>query len=214
MIRVKICGIKTYDEAIMCINTGADAVGFLVGLTHFSEDEISAEKCASIISKLPPFITRVAVTHFDKPDDIIHIAKTTGADTIQLHSDSEYINMAALRYALPDKKFIRVCHISGKNDLDRAFQAGLKADGILLDTKTEERLGGTGVTHDWNISAEIVGLSNKPVILAGGLNSGNIKEAVRTVKPFAVDVNSGVEDKNGNKDFKKLLSFIKKAKSL
>ncbi len=213
-MRVKICGINTLENAEIALDCGADALGFLVGITHLAEDKIEVEEAKRIIDKLPPFVNSVAVTHLQDPKKIIEMCEFLGVSTLQIH---DYIPPEQVKFCkseLNSLKIIKSVHvINGDKDktLDTALSFENVADAILLDSRTEERLGGTGLTHDWNISKEIVEKINIPVILAGGLTDNNVYEAVKTVKPYAVDVNSGVEI-NGNKDREKVFRFIENAK--
>lgn len=212
-MRAKICGINTWDNAKTALDCGADALGFLVGITHLAEDKIETEDARSIIQKLPPFVSTVAVTHLTDTKAIIDMCKYLGATTLQIH---DYIPPEAVmicRKNLNGIKIIKAIHVV--DDLERTLKLAHSfesvADALLLDSRTAERLGGTGKVHDWTISRQIVEQINIPVMLAGGLNENNVYDAVQTVHPFAVDVNSGVET-HGNKDPMKVFGFIENAK--
>lgn len=213
-MRVKICGIQTLEEAMMCIKAGADAVGFLVGVTHKAEDKIAPHQAHDIIRDIPPFISKAMVTHLTDPREIIEIANITQADTIQLHEDMAVKDIVFIKAKLPFLKLIKAVHVVGKREecIARALQFEPYVDAILLDSRTKDRIGGTGVVHDWNISAEIRTAVKKPLMLAGGLKPENLAEAINMVNPFGVDVNSGVEDTCGKKDEKKVAAFIRIAK--
>jgi phosphoribosylanthranilate isomerase len=213
IIRVKACGIRNKKDANACIASGVDALGFLMGITHKAEDEIMVEDARDIISKLPPFISAVAVTHLTDINKIASIVKGSGANTLQLQGDIRNDSITFLRNMLPGIKIIKCVHVKGISSLDDAIAAQGYVDAIILDTKTEDRLGGTGLTHDWAISKEIVKKVNKPVILAGGLNPCNVSDAIKIVAPFAVDANSGLDDKDGNKDKSLVCEFVARAKN-
>lgn len=213
MARVKICGIQTLEEALLCIEAGADALGFLVGLTHKAEDKITAEKCREIVDKLPLFISKVMVTHLTDPLAVISLIKETNVDTVQLHDELPNEQIMVIKSALPHIKVVKCVHVVGNEAFEKALYHEPFVDAILVDSRTYDRLGGTGMVHDWGISAAIRRHIKKPLILAGGLNPANVIEAVHTVEPFAVDVNSGVEDAGGVKDPGKVFSFMTAAKN-
>lgn len=211
-MKTKICGIRSYEDAMTAIDAGADAVGFLVGITHTAEDKITKEEARSVIKKIPPFVSSVMVTHLTNPDEIIKLANYLGVNVVQIH---DYIPPEAVRIVhrgLPHCKIIKAIHILDEEtalNLLRDFEA--ECDAVLLDSRTEDRLGGTGLVHDWRISKKIVQNSSTPVILAGGLTPENVFDAVLTVRPYAVDVNSGVET-DGYKNHDKVFRFVETAK--
>lgn len=212
-MKVKICGIKTAEELKSVILSGADAVGFISGITHKSEDAIQPEEVRNLSKLVPPFITPVLVTHLTSLGELFQIIITAQVFTIQLQGDISPENIRLLKQALPYAKFIKAIHVVDRSAIEKAKEYENIVDAILLDSKTSDRLGGTGLTHDWNISAEIVKTVKVPVILAGGLNPDNVKEAINKVKPFGVDVNTGVKGLNGYKDPEKVKRFIEIAKN-
>lgn len=211
-MRVKICGITNTQEALIAISSGADALGFLLGLVYPSNDEITIETARRIISGLPPFISSVLVTHQASTDWVVRTSRAIRCSTVQLHGDFPIENIPALRRAVPHLRVTKVVHVMDQTALDHAERTAPAVDAIHLDTRTESRLGGTGITHDWAISARIVQNSQKPVILSGGLNPENVREAIKVVRPYAVDVNSGVENPDGTKSLEKIASFTRLAK--
>lgn len=213
-MRAKICGINTWENAKIALDCGADALGFLVGITHLAEDKISVEEAKAIIGKLPPFVSTVAVTHLQDPAKIVQMCDYLGVTTLQIHDYIEPEEVLYCRKNLPGVKIIKAVHVldgdkAGTIAMAHSFEQ--VADALLLDSRTAERLGGTGKTHDWNISREIVEELRIPVMLAGGLTDQNVYDAVRKVRPYAVDVNSGVEV-DGNKDWRKVTDFILNAR--
>lgn len=212
-MRTKICGINTWGNARIALDCGADALGFLVGITHLAEDKIEIEEAKRIITKLPPFVSTVAVTHLQDPNAIVEMCRYLNVTSLQIH---DYISPEEVEYCrreLHGVKIIKAIHVvdgdkDGTISLAHTFERS--ADALLLDSRTIERLGGTGKVHDWNISKEIVEKIEIPVILAGGLTDKNVYDAVMKVRPYAVDVNSGVET-NTNKDPIKVLGFITNA---
>lgn len=213
-MRIKVCGIRDLSDALTCIAAGVDALGFLVGITHVAEDKIDPVKARKLIAQLPPFVNTVAVTHLTDPHEIREIVLATGADTVQLHADILLENITVLRQLLPQHKLIKCVHVSGREATETAKLWEPLVDALLLDSRTKERLGGTGLVHDWKISREIVEQSKKPVILAGGLTPENVADAIIVVRPYAVDANSGLEDSMGQKDETKVRAFVTRARSV
>ncbi|MDO8561348.1 MAG: phosphoribosylanthranilate isomerase [bacterium] len=215
MVRIKICGIRTLDEAQAAIASGADALGFHVDLEH-SKCPVGAATAASIISRLPPFIASVVVTTVTESKELIRILRATWANTLQLHGDVSPDTIRALKAVLPYLKVYVVVHVRGEETLKEAEKFEEAADAIILDSadQTTGARGGTGKTHDWSMSQTIVSSTSLPVILAGGLNPENVADAIRTVRPYAVDVNSGVSNPDGTKDIEKVKLFVKQAKSV
>ena len=207
-MKVKICGINSLEDALLAIDCGADALGFLVGITHLAEDKVSSEEANNIIKKIPPFVNRVAVTHLTDADSVVKLLGTLQVDTLQLHDKISIEDIIKIREAQSHLKIIKSVSVVDSSSIEYAQTfCGGAVDALLLDSRTELRLGGTGITHDWNISREIVDKVNLPVILAGGLNPLNLEEAIKKVRPYAVDVNSGVE-LNSLKDRDRLTEFI------
>lgn len=206
-MKAKICGINSLSEMKIALDSGADAIGFLVGITHLAEDKIDIPTACELSKRVPPFVSSVAVTHLQTAVDIISLLKQLNVDTVQLHNDIELIEIVKIRKALPYLKIIKSVSITGRESVLIARKYVGYADGIILDSRTKERLGGTGITHDWSISRTIVEESPIPVILAGGLTPDNLREAIETVHPYAVDVNSGVETKQ-KKDLEKVKQFV------
>jgi len=196
-MRVKICGIKNETELEIAVNAGSDAVGFLVGQRFPSPDFILPDKAARLAALLPPFVSPVLVTHLTEPEEIAGLIERTGVTTIQLHGGSTTEQVHTLRKCLGGSvKLILAIHVGQlPEDIspDPAPYAPF-ADAFLLDSydPASGKVGGTGKTHNWQASAKVVSAVSRPVILAGGLTPENVVEAVRTVRPYAVDVNSGV----------------------
>lgn len=213
-MRVKICGITSVDEARIAVSSGADALGFLIGLNYPSDDEIDFKIARNIISDLPPFIASVLVTHRTEVSWVAEMCKKIGCDTVQLHGDLPLEEIPTLRRLVPYVRVIKAVHVVDASAVALAVSVARWADAIQPDTKTATRIGGTGITHDWSISARIVKEVKKPVVLSGGLNPENVHDAIMLVSPFAVDVNSGVENPDGSKSLEKVKSFIWQAKEV
>jgi phosphoribosylanthranilate isomerase len=216
VIKVKICGITNVVDALAAISFGADAVGFLVGQVHYSTSTfLSPEQVAEIIRRLPPFCSSVLVTHLSLPEQLLPILKIANVTTLQLHGETTPEEAVQIKKQLPFLKTYKAIHVFDESAIQEAKRYIGHVDGIILDTgiRATGQVGGTGKTHDWNISQSVVRSIPLPVILAGGLNPENIVEAIRTVQPYGVDVNSGVSKAGGIKDHEKLRLFIARAKS-
>jgi phosphoribosylanthranilate isomerase len=223
---IKICGIRRAEDAVLSVALGANAIGVIVGARHKTEDELTPEQAKEIFFSLPDryknknsyekSIYKVLVTHLTDPREVYFLARHIGANTIQIHSEMAVSNILRLKELLRNGILIGVAH--GNSDdvflrVKTLVERGA-VNMILIDTKTEDRVGGTGRTHDWNVTRQLVQhFSGIPFILAGGLKPENIEEAIRTVKPYGVDVNSGVKAEDGYKDMNKLKAFIGKALS-
>lgn len=213
-MRTKMCGIDSRENAIAALEAGADALGFLVGITHLAEDKITTEAAKAIIESLPPFVSTVAVTHLRDTGKIVDMCRYLGVSTLQIHDFLTPEEVAECRRALGGVKIIKAVHvIDSEPEKTMAFAQSYVGvcDALLLDSRTADRLGGTGRTHDWDISREIVRSVSIPVILAGGLTAENVYAAVQKVRPYGVDVNSGVET-GTRKDPQKMKAFIENAK--
>src|SRR5512139_3647372 len=155
-MRVKVCGISRVEDALTAAEAGADAVGCLVGLDHASADQLEPAAARAVFSVLPPFISKVLVTHRTKLGEVSDLVRETGATVVQIHGDFPLVAIPALREALPYVSIVKCVHVTGEEAVAAARAAARVADAVLLDTKVRGRIGGTGKTHDWSISARIV----------------------------------------------------------
>lgn len=217
-MRVKICGLTNLEDAELAVSFGADALGFIVGVRRRAEDAISPEEARRIIRSFPPYVSSVLVTDLMEAKRVIELWKETEVTTIQLQDEIPFDEIMLVRKSLPSVRVVKAVHVTGQKAVDKARSYEGLVDAILLDTINikEDRIGGTGLTHDWRISRRIRERCSLPVILAGGLKPENIEEAIRIVQPYGVDVNSGVEDPegglHGRKDSNRVKAFIEKAK--
>jgi phosphoribosylanthranilate isomerase len=211
-MRVKICGIRNTKEALLAVEAGADAVGFLCGLNYRTNDEMELPDIRAIAAQLPPLISTVLVTHSADPEWVVNACQQTGCTTLQLHGEYALEWIPALRVRIPAVKIIKAVNVRDESAVESAKAVAQHADGVLLDSQSGTRIGGTGKPHDWTISARIVRAVRKPVILAGGLRPENVESASAMVRPFAVDVNSGVESPDGSKSPEKLREFVRLAR--
>ncbi len=207
MTLVKICGITTSADAHAAADAGADMLGF--NFYRASPRYVSLELARSIIGELPDNVASVGVFVNEPLKSVIESVDLTGIRSVQLHGDEgpEYVDSLRKQCSVTVIKAFRV---SDRRSLGTV--ADYKADAILLDAYTPGEFGGTGNTFEWKLAAEITGRV-KQLYLAGGLNVQNVAEAIRQVRPFAVDTASGVESSPGIKDKAKVAAFINAAKS-
>ena len=200
-MKVKICGIQTFEHARAAEKAGADALGFIFAE---SKRRISAVSAKQIISRLDDESWKVGVFVNENVETVKNVARYCGLTAIQLHGEEEPADY--LDVGLPIIKSIGIRSTEAEKDV-KQIQA---ADYLLLDTSTHEYRGGSGVTFDWE---QVRGIGHKfpNIILAGGLDSMNVCSAIDIVHPFMVDVSSGVEA-NGRKNTRKIFEFIIKAK--
>jgi len=212
--RVKICCICSLEESWTAINHGASALG-LVSEMPSGPGVIPEALIADIAKRIPPFVASVLLTSKRSPSEIIEQHRRCGTNAIQICDDLDPEGLDDVARALPGVDIIRVIHVYGEDSMEEAETIAPHVDGILLDsgskTSSVVELGGTGRTHNWEISRRIVEAVEVPVILAGGLNPGNVAEAISLVKPYAVDVCSGVRI-GRSLDSDKLQSFMTQVK--
>ena len=211
---IKVCGIRSVEEAAGAVNAGATAIGVLVGVAESVPDRVTPDVGKKIASSVPGGVTTVMVTHLTDPEEVADIASYMKVRAVQVHGDMDVRGLRTLRSLLPGVLIIKTIHVTGDESAFRAREFASAADMLLLDTAAEGKIGGTGVTHDWSVSAEIVESSPVPVILAGGLNPENAAAAIEQVKPAGVDANSGLENEDGSKDFEKIKAFVAAAQLL
>lgn len=201
MVRVKICGITNVKDALHAVDAGADAIGFVFAP---SKRRVTVQAARLIVQELPPFVKTVGVFVNESLLNIQRIQDEAKLDLIQL-SGEESEDFAA--YFAADA--IKVVHVS-KNTPPSA--RNYPYNTLLLDTLVKGQKGGSGQTFDWDLAVEIA--RTRRIIIAGGLNPENVVEAIHKVRPYAVDVSSGVEAEPGRKDDVKVTTFIKRAKSV
>ena len=205
MVKVKICGITSRKDAFLALDAGADALGF--NLIPSSRRYIAPPAARAIVAALPPFVTPVGVFANTASGIVRRQAAFCGFDLAQLHGDETPGEVGALAKSLPVIKAIRV---RAAADIRRAASF-VRAKLLLFDSFDRTRLGGTGATFDWKLLRRPKG--GLPFLLAGGLTPANVAEAVRAVRPYGVDVASGVESVPGRKERGRLERFIRAAKN-
>ncbi|WP_181699312.1 phosphoribosylanthranilate isomerase [Nocardia sp. GTS18] len=218
-VQVKICGIRSAGDLRRALRARPDAVGFICGLTHFSEDELSAveaRELSALARELAASVKRVLVTHLTEADEILALADSIDVDAIQVHGLVSPENLEKVYARRDTREIIRAVHVLDESVFSDVEDIVDHCDVILLDSRTSERLGGTGQTHDWRISKKIVESQKdrgKRVVLAGGLTPDNVRAAIDSVKPFGVDVNSGVDDAEGDKSEAECAAFVERVRA-
>jgi len=211
MIRIKICCISSITEALTAISFGASALG-LVGKMPSGQGVITDDLINKIAKSVPPPIATFLLTSEISSGGIIAHHKKVNTNTIQIVDELKLGSFRDIRERLPNVKIVQVIHILDEKSIDQALKISEKVDALLLDSGNPnlavKELGGTGRTHNWLLSRKIVEQSKVPVFLAGGLHSGNVREAIDIVQPFGVDVCSGVR-KDEKLDQKKLEEFFR-----
>jgi phosphoribosylanthranilate isomerase len=212
---VKICGIRRQEDALIAAELGADAIGLLVGQKHNSPDFVSATVARDIARALTPSVEPVLVTQVEDVVELERLWQESEITTVQLHSEIAPSSVEGLRGRIPHLKIFKSVSVISADSV--AYPEAFKklVDGFVLDSVNlaTNQVGGTGKTHDWSVSRQIVmRYSEVPIILAGGLNSENVRSAIERVRPFGVDVNSGTKAADGFKDPPKMEAFIAQAK--
>lgn len=208
--RVKICCISTAEEANLAVGHGADALGF-VGPMPSGTGVLENDLIARLASLVPPPVASFLLTCETEPEAIVAHARLCRTNTVQLVDHIEPGDYAVLRSGLPGVKLVQVVHVEGSGAIDYAVSMGKLADALLLDSGRPSapvrELGGTGRTHDWSLSRTIVQATSCPVFLAGGLRPENVGKAIREVRPYGVDLCTGLRT-NDHLDVVKLKAFM------
>ena len=215
-MRVKICCIADEKEAADAVSFGASAVG-LVGAMPSGPGPITDEAIERIAKSVPPPVATFLLTSEQTPQGIIEHHLRTRTTAIQIVDELLERDYDSIRASLPGVKLVQVIHVTDDGSVDEACELAEHVDAILLDSGNPglkmKELGGTGRRHDWKLSRRIVESCGKPVILAGGLNAENVREAIEMVEPFGVDVCSGVRT-DGRLDPRKLELFFNSVNGL
>jgi len=189
-VKVKICGITNLEDASIAVELGADALGFIFAS---SPRRIAPQTAREIIRAVPPFVKTVGVFVNEAPATIREVMQHCGLDLVQLHGDE---SPALCEELMPCT--IKALRIKDESSLQTSQPYYGKVRALLLDTYSKEKAGGTGKTFDWKLAIKIKE-QGTPIIISGGLAPSNIAAAIHTVRPYAVDVNSGVEKYPGKK---------------
>jgi phosphoribosylanthranilate isomerase len=214
-MKVKICGIKTERDLMMAVDAGADAVGFITEVPIDSPRNLSLSVASQLIARVPVFVTSVLVIMPKNADEAVNMIYAAKPTAVQIHNALPLVELRKIRET--GVKIIKTIPVSEHADTEMLIDlikdlSGI-ADAVLLDTAIDGKTGGTGVSHNWELSGKVVLSAGMPVILAGGLTPLNVTEAVQCVRPYAVDTASGVET-DGKKDEKKVIDFINNARML
>jgi phosphoribosylanthranilate isomerase len=207
MTKVKICGITNLDDALLAVELGADALGF--NFYEKSPRFIPPLEAVQVIKKLTGSTIKVGVFVNKESSRIGELVALLGLAAVQLHGDEDVAFVKELRHET-DAKVIKAFRVG--QDFVADLIADFEVDAVLLDAYSPNYYGGTGDSFDWNTAREVREFTSE-LYLAGGLTSENVANAIRTVRPYAVDVASGVELRPGKKDPVKLQAFIRNAKS-
>lgn len=196
--RIKICGITRVEDGLAAARAGADAIGLV--FAENSPRRVDRARAAGIVRALPPFVSSVALFVNPEPAQVEAVLAEVRPSLLQFHGEETAAFCAS--FGMP---FLKAIRVRPQTDLLQCAADFADASGLLLDAYTPDAHGGTGHRFDWSLIPADLPL---PVILAGGLDAGNVAEAVRGVRPWAVDVSSGVEAAKGIKDAAKVAAFI------
>ena len=217
-IWIKICGNTTLEDALLAFEAGADAVGFVFAR---SPRQVTAAQVAAIVPHLPASVEKIGVFVDATLEEIVSTVQACGLTGVQLHFDAEPELPARLHERLgPKLRILRVMHFGAETAEDHAAQLAEHArnphvDAVLVDSRTATAVGGTGVTFEWAEARKTIFFDAGELkrIAAGGLNPGNVAEAIAALRPWGVDVASGVEAAPGRKDPAKVREFVIRARN-
>ena len=201
--RIKICGITNIEDALYAIEAGADALGFV--FYEKSPRYVTPLKVQRIVTALPPLVTTVGLFVNSSADKVRQTMALTRLQVVQLHGDESPEDCRLEPYPV-----IKALPVRSEESLKDAEDYPVSA--LLLDAWSGKQYGGSGRSFDWQLAKHLAG--KMPLILAGGLNAGNVAAAIEQVRPYAVDVSSGVESSPGRKDRKKISEFIEQVRRL
>jgi phosphoribosylanthranilate isomerase len=204
MTRVKVCGLTAREDLEATVAAGADAVGLISGVETETPREIPPGTAVELSRAAPPFVTTVLVTMPATPDAAVDLAGRVQPDVVQVHGDLTAGDLAYLSANVSGDVMAAVTP-AGAADHDTV------ADALVVDSLDEAGAGGTGETHDWTATRELVEALASPIVLAGGLTPDNVARAVASVDPYAVDVAGGVEADPGRKDPAAVAAFVRAA---
>lgn len=209
--RIKVCCIQDEDEARRAVAAGADALGFVGRGLSGPEVIPDDDRIAALAATVPPWVSTVLLTRLSDPDALAAQVVRCRTSTVQICDAVPPEAWAAVRRAAPGVRVLQVVHVTDEGALRTAREAAPHVDALLLDSGSPAgptpAYGGTGRTHDWDLSARIVALARVPVILAGGLHAGNVAHAWATVRPYGLDLCSGVR-RGGRLDDDRLRAFF------
>lgn len=214
---IQIAGIIDQREADMIAACGVDLIGFPLRIAS-GEEDLSENDARKIIARLEPAARGVVITYLTDAGSVQKLCSDVGAEIVQLHADVPLATLVMLKESIPDLRIIKSLIVRGdnlsalKSLIDRV---GPYVDAFITDTLDPDSgaRGATGKTHDWTVSRILVEHSPHPVILAGGLNPGNVRDAIRMVGPAGVDAHTGVEGRDGRKERTLVERFVNEARA-
>ncbi|MFC7224241.1 phosphoribosylanthranilate isomerase [Halalkalicoccus sp. GCM10025322] len=207
MTRVKLCGHTREADVAASVRAGADAIGVISDVPVDSPRAVDADWAATLLDAVPPFVTGVLVTMPETPEAAIELVERVRPDVLQIHGPFSPGSLRSVRKATgrPVIKSVDAMDPESARVFDDV------ADALVVDSTDAAGAGGTGRTHDWTRTRELVSELDSPVILAGGLTPENVAEAIETTDPFGVDVASGIEREAGVKDHDAIERFVREA---
>jgi phosphoribosylanthranilate isomerase len=214
---IHVAGVIDFDEAKLLIDCGIRFLGFPFALDHHKED-LTVEAAAAIVSKLGNHANFFLITYLTKAQDIRRLCDALAVNMVQLHGQSDLKQIQLLRQEAPELRIIKSLIVRNDNEdllMDEVQRYGPNVNSFITDTfdpKTGAS-GATGSVHDWTISRRLVELSKRPVILAGGLNPKNVRQAIHAVRPAGVDVHTGIEGQDGRKHLDLTKRFADEART-
>ena len=215
-VRVKICGIRKEEDILASVEAGADYLGFVVDVPSSSRN-LSIDAACDLMQKVPNSAERVVVTVHtsDQTEERLSvILRKLAPEAIQLHGTAPNV-LSMLRRDFFKVRFIGALPIQDESSVAKGVTISKSFDCVHADSYVDGQSGGTGRIHDWTLSARLRDLIEPiPLTLSGGLCEDNVAEAIRTVRPYAVDVSSGVESDLGVKDHDKVIRFVRRAKEV
>ena len=207
-VRVKIDGLTREEDIELVADSGADAAGFIIGFPE-SCRSLSYDRVRDLLSHVPPLLSTVIVIRVEYVEELLRSLDPRHPSALQLYGSSHH------NVKLEGVSLIKVVYANQSTAMEEVTEAARRFDAVLVDSVVKGRHGGTGITHDWSLSRKIRdAIYPKPLILAGGLSPYNVEEAIAMVKPYGVDVSSGVESEPGIKDVDKVEEFVRRAKSI
>jgi phosphoribosylanthranilate isomerase len=209
-VRVKVCGITNKEDLKAAVDAGVDALGFVVDVPE-SPRNVSVDRAQNLVEAIPPFVQCVVVSVFKSREHLKALCSSVAPDAVQIAGTLPAAD--AVCGSLRGIQVIRTIAVNERTVPETALRSAAYCDAVLTDSSLPGVYGGTGIPHNWAISRAIKDLiAPTPLILAGGLTAANVQTAIKIVRPYAVDVSSGVEARPGVKDYAKLRAFMEAVK--
>jgi phosphoribosylanthranilate isomerase len=212
-VKVKICGVTNTEDAHLVVDSGADMLGMIVDVPVETPRKIRIDDAEEISKEIGDAIDIVVVLCPGSVEEVENVVRRIEPFGVQLHGFESNAFLKSVHEALPDVKLIKTVHVAENGTIHGGMPEEDYVNFILLDTFSAQ-IGGTGKTHSWDTSKEMVEQSTVSVILSGGLKPENVEEAVKEVNPYGVDVASGVESSGGRKSKEKVFQFVRNARCI